>query len=286
MVEQDVERSSRLVTGLVDIVPDVPSLDIPLLEDDPGVTLYGGVSRRQCALVMRTDGEPLNDVRVRRLIAAVIDRESMVSAATAGTALPSNWLFPPEHWAGDPELGADPPMSPSEIRDQLAGIGLLPGWPLRLICPDTSPTLANAAILFQEQCATAGIALRVDLLDNDAMADATVAQDFDLLVAYLPTWIDPHEIAHPWLHSEGVHNAGGFSNLRLDRLLALARTESNQDRRGAYYREIQRIVSSQLPLVPLFAIPWVDGLKTRIAGYDAAFPPSGRGIGSAWFTAP
>ncbi|HYH12338.1 MAG TPA: ABC transporter substrate-binding protein, partial [Thermomicrobiales bacterium] len=130
-VEQEIERTSRLVTGLVDIVPSVPPLDIPLLQDDPGILLSGDVSRRQCAVVVRLDQEPLNVAEVRRLVASVIDREALVEGATVGTAIASAGLFPPDHWAGSPDLGIAPPESAEEVREQLAMLGLLPGWPVR-----------------------------------------------------------------------------------------------------------------------------------------------------------
>lgn len=285
-IEQEIERTTQLVTGLVDVVPDVPALDIPLLDDDPRISLYGEVSRRQCALVMRLEREPLHDDRVRRLLASAIDRDSLVQAATADTAEPSNWLFPPEHWAGPVDTEIDPPASADELREEFAALGFRPGWSLRLICPDVDPPLANASILLQEQLAQVGIAVTVDLLDPTAMRSAIAVGEFDLMMDYLPSWIDPHEVAHPWLHSTGSRNVSGFRSMRVDRLLALARTNQDEEGRGNLYREIQRILAYEVPLIPLFATPWFDGVRSRIEGYDYEMPVSGRGVASAWFGAP
>jgi peptide/nickel transport system substrate-binding protein len=282
----EIERTSRLVTGLVDIVPDVPSLDVPLLENDPGIALVGGVSRRSCVLMMRVTGAPLDDVRVRQLIAAGIDREALVEGATAGTGIPTSSLFPPDHWTGSPEEDTGLRLTTREIRDRLAALGLFPGWSLRLICPEDAPTLANTAVLLQEQLAKIGIAVGVDLLTSAEMEETRASGEFDLMMALLPTWIDPHEIAHPWLHSEGARNASGFASVRMDRLLAMARATTDEMQRGLLYGDAQRIVMSQAPLVPLFAVPWLDGLRARIAGYRAYLPPSARGVASAWFTLP
>jgi peptide/nickel transport system substrate-binding protein len=285
-VEQEIERTSRLVTGLVDIVPSVPPLDIPLLQEDPGIMLSGDVSRRQCAVVVRLDQEPLDDAEVRRLFASVIDREALVEGATVGTAVASAGLFPPEHWAGSPDLVSAPPDRAAEVRDQLAALGLLPGWPVRLICPADEPVLANSAVLLQEQLAGAGIAVSVDLLDRAEMQAARASGEFGLMMTFLPIWNDPHELAHPWLHSAGERNASGFESRRVDQLLTLARMVDDELRRGALYREIQRIVSDQLPLIPLFGTPWFDGVRTRIEGYETPMPPSARGVAAAWFGAP
>jgi ABC-type transport system substrate-binding protein len=285
-VANPIERTSRLVTGLVDITPDVPALDIPLLQHDPGAELFGGISRRLCAMVLNLRREPLDDARVRQLVAGTIDRNALVDGATAGTGVPASTLFPADHWAGAPNPAPVAPQSPVEARDRLAALGLLPGWSLRLICPADAPTLANTAILLQEQLARAGIALGIALLDDDAFARARDDGAFDLMMAFLPPWVDPHELAYPWLHSGGARNAGGFASTRVDRLLDRARGQPDEQVRGSLYTGIQRIVTDQVPLVPLFAMPWVDAVRDRVVGYTAPLQPSARGIASAWFAAP
>lgn len=237
-------------------------------------------------MALRTDREPLNDVRVRRLVASSIDRESLVASATAGTARAAGWLFPPEHWAGPLDADLPEQVPPIDIRDRFAALGLLPGWSLRLICPERQPGLANAAILLQEQFANAGIALTVDLLGPASMQQAMTDGDFGLAMVYLPLWIDPHEVAYPWLHAEGRRNISAYSSARMDRTLGLARGSDSPDQRGALYRDVQRLVSSEAPLIPLFATPWFDGVKSRINGYDRGLPMTAEGLASAWFAAP
>ena len=285
-IEQEIERTTSLVTGLVDVVPDVPSLDIPLLRDDARITLQGDISRRMCALVLRMDREPLDNVLVRRLLASTIDREELVQVATAGTARPAGWLFPPEHWAGPLEPEDIDQVDPADIREGFSELGLLPGWALRLVCSEQEPALANAAIMLQEQLANVGIAVTVDLLEPEALASTISAGDFDLLMSYLPAWIDPHEVAYPWLHTEGQNNVSGYSSSRMDRMLDLARSLGDLDQRGALYRDVQRLATSDVPLVPLFATPWVDGVRSRIEGYLPGPPERAWGLASAWFANP
>ncbi len=281
-----IERTSRLVTGLVDIAPAVPALDIPLLRDDPGMTLVDGGSHRLCAVVLNLDREPLNDVRVRHAVGGAIDRDALVAGATAGTGRAMSTLFPAEHWAGAESSVPEPPLAPDDARAALAALGMLPGWSLRLICPADPPVLANTAILLQEQLGAAGIALAIDLLDGDAFAAARDAGEFDLMMTLLPAWIDPHQIAQPWLHSAGARNAGGFASERVDRLLDRARGQADEAVRGSLYGDIQAIVADQVPLAPLFAVPWVDAVRSRVRGYAGRPQPSARCIASAWFAAP
>ncbi len=281
-----IERTSRIVTGMVDITPALPALDIPLLRDDPGVTLVESESRRLCVVVLNLDREPLNDVRVRQAVTGSIDRDALVEGATAGTGFATSTLYPPEHWAGADAPTPEPPRSPDDARDALAALGMPPGWSLRLICPAKPPLLVNTAVLLQEQLGAAGIALGIDLLDGDTFAAARDAGAFDLMMTLLPEWIDPHEIAQPWLHSAGFRNAGGFASSRVDQLLERARSQPEEAVRGSLYGDIQRIVADQVPLAPLFTVPWVDAIRSRVPGYTAHRQPSARGVASAWFAEP
>ncbi len=285
-VEGSIERTSRLVTGRVDAVPDVPLLDIPLLDNDPGVVLISGPTRRLGVLALTVTREPLNDVRVRRLIASAIDRDALVDGATAGTAEPAWSLFPPDHWAGSPEIERPSPSDSAVIRESLADLGLPPGWHLRLACPVDLPALPNTAVLLQEQLAEAGIALGIDLLDRAAMDEAGRSAAYDLTLAYTPEWLDPHEIAFPLLHSNGASNVSGLSDDRVDRLLAKARATTSQPDRGRYYAGVERIVLDQIPIVPLFWPPRVTGIRARIDAWSRHWPPSGRGLASGWFPRP
>ena len=281
-----IERTSRLVTGMVDLTPAVPPLDIPLLRDDPGVTLVGEDFRRLCTVVLNLGREPLNDVRIRQAVAGTIDRDALVEGSTAGTGLAMSTLFPTENWAGAAAPAPEPSLSPDDTRDALAALGMLPGWSLRMICPVDPPLLVNTAILLQEQFGAAGISLGIDLLDGDAFAEARDAGEFDLMMTLLPAWIDPHEIAQPWLHSAGAHNVGGFASGRVDNLLDRARSQPDETVRGSLYGDIQGIVADQVPLVPLFAVPWVDAVRSRVRGYADRMQPSARGLTPAWFAAP
>lgn len=284
--DNSIERTSRLVTGLVDITPALPALDVPLLRDDPGVTLIDGGASRLCAVVLNLEYEPLSDLRVRQAVAGIIDRDALVEDATAGTGLAMSSLFPPTHWAGTEAPAPTPVVPPHDARDELAALGLLPGWTLRLICPLDPPVLANTAIVLQRQLGDAGIAVGIDLLDHDAFVTARDTGDFDLMMSLLPAWIDPHEISQPWLHSAGARNAGGFASEELDQLLDRARGASSETERATLYGDIQRIVADLVPLAPLFAVPWVDAVRARVQGYAARAQPSARGVASAWFAQP
>lgn len=263
-------RTTELVTNEADLLIDVPLLDVPTLRENPGLTLVGGPTNRLCLLVVNLASPRLADVRVRRLLSQAIDREALVQGATAGEAMPVTTLLPPGHWAGLDEpfetLGAD------EVRAGLADLGLPPGVELRLVASDVDGTLANACVLLQEQLALAGIAISLDLLDATEMETELRLGGWDVIMRQLPSWRDPHEVIRPLVVSDGTRNTAGYVNSRVDYLAGLAARASDNAYRAGFYETIQRIIGSDVPVIPLYVPNYYDAMTIRIEDYPF-FPP-------------
>ena len=267
-----IPRTTELVTGEVDLMIDVPLLDVPMLREDPGITLVGGATNRLCVLVLNLDRPVIADPRVRRLLSMAIDRQALVEAATANEAVPASALVPAEHWAGL-DYTIDP-ADPGDVRDQLAALGEPPGVELRLVAGDADASLANACVLLQEQLAWAGIALSLDLLDDAAMGEQMAQGGWDLLMTHTPFWRDPHELIRPLVTSDGSQNRGGYANPRVDYLANLAARSRNPTYRAGFYQTIQEIVATDVPVIPLHFPNYYDAMSTRLRNYPFLPPVS------------
>jgi peptide/nickel transport system substrate-binding protein len=265
-----LSRTTELVTRAADLLIDVPLLDLPMLREDPDISLVGGPSNRLCFLQANLRNGPLADPQLRRLLASAIDRAQLVQSATAGEAVPASALIPASHWAGldytIDERAAD------DVRARLEVLGQPPGVELHLIASGASPLLANACVLLQEQLAWAGIALSLELLEGEEMALTLRDGSWDLHMALSSFWRDPHELVRPLLASDGVANVGGYENSRIDYLTTLASRSRTEAYRAGFYRTIQQIVANELPVIPLFFPHYFDAMSPKIEGYKA-FPP-------------
>jgi peptide/nickel transport system substrate-binding protein len=268
----DIPRTTELVTNEVDLLIDVPLLDVPTLREDPGIRLAGGPTNRLCVLLLNLDRPVISDPRVRRLLSTAIDRQALVKAATGNEAVPASALIPTEHWAGlDYTIDT---ADPGDVRDQLAALGEPPGMELRLVASDADASLANACVLLQEQLAWAGIALSLDLLDAGAMGGTMEEGGWDLLMAHTPFWRDPHELIRPLVTGDGAFNRGGYANPRVDYLANLAARSRHTSYRAGFYRTIQEIVATDVPVIPLYFPNYYDGMSTRLQNYPFLPPVS------------
>lgn len=275
-IPDDVQRSTAATTGEIDVLPNVPLLDVPLLLQEPTLYLVGGPSNRLCHLQIRLSIPVLANVDVRRILSAAIDRARLVSVATANQAEPASTLFAPEYWSDEVEGVAG--MTPTVVREALAALGIPPDLRLHLLADNADATLANTAVVLQEQLANCGISLSITLLEGDELATAVQDGDYDLLVSYSEPWRDPHELVWPLLHSTGPHNWSGYSSVEVDTLLAAAIALPDTEFRRARYTRLERVIQRDVPCIPLFR-PFVwHAVNARYPGYAALPPATSRGL--------
>jgi len=279
-----IPRTTDLVTNGVDLLIDVPLLDVPLLREDPGILVVGGPSNQLCLLAVNLRSATAADPRLRRLLSRAIDREELVRAATAGEATAASTLIHGDHWAGlDARIDL---TDPADVRDQLDALGNPPGIELRLVASEVDASLANAGVLLQEQLAWAGIALSLDFLNEAEMDEEMAGADWDLTMRYTPYWDDPHELVRPLLVSDAPGNVGSFRNQRLDDLVGLANRARDNENRGRLYRIIQEIVLDQAPVIPLFFPNYYDAMRTRLQDYPFHSPISAAAMSQATMSRP
>jgi len=279
-IEDDTTRSTTLVTGNIDLIPNAPLLDVPMMRQDPMIRLVGGPSNRLCLLQLNLASSRLRDARVRRLLATAINRERLVQIATAGQAEPSGLLFAEQAWARG-EVPEPEQVSAEETRTSLAELGIRSELSLRLITNDSDATLANTAVVLQDQLAYAGIALSVELLDDAELAAQVEAGEFDLLASYTPPWRDPHELVRPLLASDGVLNRSGYASPRADALIRGATLRSDRAYRADRYARLQERVLEDVPVIVLFRPHHYDAMTVRLSSYGLFPPVTAQGLTSA-----
>ncbi|MEI9406418.1 ABC transporter substrate-binding protein [Mesorhizobium argentiipisi] len=89
-VGEEVASINALRGGQVDISYTIPYTQAKVIEADPGLHILNNPSTMSIPIYMRTDIEPFNDVRVRKAMMLIADREQMVKVALSGYGLVGN----------------------------------------------------------------------------------------------------------------------------------------------------------------------------------------------------
>jgi peptide/nickel transport system substrate-binding protein len=251
-----------------DLLPALSKTGRIVVEEAPGGNVtYLGFNLRDRAL---------SDARVRRAIAAAIDREAIVRAIWKGRADLAESILPPRSWALDdaiPPVRFDPAMS-RRLLDEAGyrdpdGDGPLPRLHLTYKTSQNEMRRRIAAAI-QEQLRQVGIAIEIQSLEWGTFFSYIKAGNFQL---YSLTWVgisDP-DIFHHAFHSASVPpdgaNRGGYADAEVDRLTEAARRETSPERRREMYRRVQRILARDLPVFPLWAGRNVLARDRRLEGF-------------------
>lgn len=275
-VPEESNRSVALLTDMVDFVPDIPLLDVSLLNQEQTTTLVGGASMLGCMLILNTRTSPMSERSFRLLFNRAIDRTALVDAATGGQATPQQVLLPLDHWAALDDMPDS--YDREEVRQAFRNLGYPVGLRLRMISDERNIALSNSAVFMQDQLAFVGISLTVDLLDEGALALALAVGDYDLYATNIDGWNDPHELFRPLVAADGDRNVGGYRSANCDRLIRSAVTVESESRRAPYYQQVQRILLQDVPLVVLYLQNYFDSMTSRLQNYAAYPPVSGLGM--------
>ena len=273
--------------GRIDYLDEVPATQLKSLEADPK---WGSRLVRQPLLdsyfYQINLQHPVwgSSVQLRQALNYAVDREALIEKLFNGAAAPLQSLVP----AGF--RGYQPPGLPYRYNPKLAGELLAAagypggqGLPPLEIAYNSLAAHRVVAEAVKEQLARAGI--RVELRPV-AWKDYKSSLAQGRFACFRGGWSwdypDPDDLFFYNFHSSqtGANNFCFLRHAEVDRLLGAARAETGNDRRRFdYYRQAERIIIEESPLIWLFSWqrvamvnPAVQGLKINYLDLIALQP--------------
>nr|WP_272876039.1 ABC transporter substrate-binding protein [Neoroseomonas soli] len=277
VIGNDSARLAALLSGDVDLIESVPPADVARLERDARVSVFRRNSDRIMYLLpnvrldqfpLLVDGagqvlprNPLRDLRVRQALSLAIDRQALADRALDGQAVPTVQMVPEQFGGFDPAI-ALPAADPARARALLAEAGYPDGFGLTIGCPNNR--YVNDARVCQaagQMLTRAGFQVRVETQPWNVFSPRTLANRNDLpLMLYglsLSSSRDASYILSTAVHTRipaqafGQGNRGGFSDARLDALIAGV-IEHTGPGREEDLRHVAREAGEQIPFIPLY----------------------------------
>ena len=270
-VPSDEARVEALTKGEVDLIDAVPPSLQKGFRKRRKFTLVRGVSNRVICLFLDSrrnrspfvtgtrSKNPLKNVRVRQAISLALDRERIAKKVLAGNGVPAR-QFVAEGVIGHlSALKAEKPSLRTAKR-LMARAGYRRGFGLTLHAPGDrylqEMALAGAVAAALKKI---GIRAKLEVKPPNIFFPLAARREFSLLLA---GWsLEGGEasaalrdlLATPTPAGEmGARNFGGYSNRRLDTLLAAAMKSMDQGRRESLLREATEIAIKDYAVIPLF----------------------------------
>jgi peptide/nickel transport system substrate-binding protein len=284
VIGDDNSRLLALVGGSGDLTQNTVSpLLLDAVEAQPRLKVMHARSSVYTYMGLNCDDPALGDARVRRAIAYAIDRRRIVATKFGGGAVLSTGMLPPFHWAyACPADGViDYPYDPARARQLLDEAGYRDpggGRPRLTLVYKTSSNRFRVAVaqVIAAQLAEVGIEVDLRPLEFSTFFADVKAGNFQIFTMQLP------EVAEPDLYvnffSSGRiptrenpdrgSNRVRYRNPEVDRWLAKGQRDLDPDERRADYREVQRLLARDVPVISLWHEDNVAVMGRQVQGYD------------------
>jgi ABC-type transport system substrate-binding protein len=221
-------------------------------------------------LLMNTSVAPFNDVRVRRAIAMLVDRDRLVQVA-GGLGTPARGYIIPQIACYDPSFNGVPAYDPTRARALLAEAGYAGGFAVNIDSSTTGsiPYSAEWQQVLQQSFAQVNIRAQVrrftgGTLNSQLASGATVFA----LNGWGASFLDPVDHIGTLLVSDGANaRRARYQNAEIDRLYRQAERTAAAQVRCRYYQQINRMGLDDLPIIPLVVTRTMQLKSPRIGKF-------------------
>ncbi|MEQ8931903.1 MAG: ABC transporter substrate-binding protein [Silicimonas sp.] len=258
-------EQAALSSGDVQMMWDVPLNLVPVVSKTPGVNLIEVPSTGFQPIVMRSDQPPFNDPRVRRAVKHAIDREKVMRFVLQGRgsiAQDTPVASSSAYYATDAKA---PEHDVAKGRALMAEAGYEDGFDVKFFASNERSGCMETAQVVKPMLEAIGIRAQIQQVPWDRF-NAEVWKKETLFVS---NWVGRPTIdeqLYPYFHSTGSWNEYNYSNPEVDRLLDMARSELDPEKRRSQYAEVQKILAHDGPAIIAYFSNYASARAENVEG--------------------
>lgn len=280
IIPDNTTRAAALESNDVDLIhsPLSPQ-DVARLKANARLTVTELTGLGITYLNINTVDPILRDVRVRRALVQFIPQQTIVKQIYRELDRPANSVLIPS-WVGvyTDEI-AQPGHDITRAKALLAEAGWADsnrdgfldkdGQRLSLVIRTHSedPNRVQVVELLISIFRSSGIDARAEITEFPALVNALLAGNYQIALLGWLGLVDPDRGMYNQFHSKGSSNWEKYNNPRVDALLDEGRQKSNPSERARIYREVARIVATDLPYYVLTYQGYIAAVNKRVQGF-------------------
>jgi peptide/nickel transport system substrate-binding protein len=271
--------AAALKAGDVQAVDSVSAIDVAALRQTSGLRViperslayeavtfnvgnHGGVNHLPYGGV---DTAFARSPALRKAFEEAIDRTA-IARLFAGAVLPGcTPISPVSDWF-DPSVRCTP-FDPADARKLVAASGA-PDPSVHLLTAN-APDLVRLAQFVESSEEAVGIRVTIDVVDGATLNARMGAGAYEAALDGWSGGIDPDRNMFDFLATSGSRDSPGYSNPRLDLVLANGRKALSETSRRTYYRVAQQIVLADRPRLYLYHPIGYAAVSSRVSGVQA-----------------
>lgn len=279
IIPDNTTRAAALESGDVDLIhsPLSPQ-DVARLKSNPRLTLTDMTGLGITYLNINQADPNLRDVRVRQALTMLIPQQTIVKQIYREMDKPATSVLLPA-WTG---VYTDDIQQPGQditrAKALLAEAGWRPGgdgmlerggqkFSLVVRTHSEDPNRVQVVELLISILRSSGIDARAEITEFPALVQALFAGNYQIALLGWLGLVDPDRGMYNQFHSKGSSNWEKYNNPRVDALLDEGRQKSDSNERIRIYREVARIVATDLPYYVLTYQGYIVVVSRRVQGF-------------------
>jgi peptide/nickel transport system substrate-binding protein len=263
-INDSAAQVAALLAGDVDGMPRFGAYEsLKQLQADPRFTVAVGGTEGKTILTLNNKKKPFDDVRVRRAVAAAIDRQAIIDGAMEGHGKPIGSHMVPSD-AGYVDLTAVNPHNLEKAKALLkeAGVAL----PLNVTLTLPPPTYARkGGEIVAAQLAKAGIVAKIENVEWAQWLSGAFKGNFDMTVISHVEPLDFDRYGDPSYYY-------GYDSKAFRDLLAAYNGSANAQTRLKILGDIQKKLAEDSVNAFLFQLPQFAVANRRLKGLWSSSP--------------
>ncbi len=271
---------NALLSSQVDVVAQIPAALSEVIESDARMRVLDSDTGMWLPFTMRTDVEPFDDERVRQAFRLVVDREQMIEQVLSGHGRVGNDMFAPY----DPAYPEFPQRTQdiAEAKRLLAEAGYPDGIDIELATAPIQAGVVEAAQVYAEQAAEAGIRVTINRMDLTTYWGGYLEYPFSQSFWYTRNFLPQ---SNSGSMPDAPFNETHWADEEFVQLVEQARGETDDDARGALIEEAQRIMYERGSLIIWGFSDQLDAHQSYVGGLvpnATGLPLSGFQLHRVW----
>jgi peptide/nickel transport system substrate-binding protein len=266
-IPEDSSRVNELLAGGVDIVTNVPSNLVNVVNAQDSVTAMKATSNRVGLLAVRsTKGLPTENPKVREAIDLAINKKALAETVLGGYATPTRTRVTPGNFGADSSLFNTALYDLEKAKQLLKESGYANGLTITMSSPNGVYTKdKEVSEMIQAMLGEVGIKVNLELMERSKFTEMRSAgKNKELFLASYGNSLFDADTALDVYRTEKAKVELDYSNKEVDDLLKAAVINMNPKDRTAQYQRIQKIVAEERPHIYLYSEQGLYGVKKTI----------------------
>jgi peptide/nickel transport system substrate-binding protein len=262
-------RTNELKSGGVDIITNVPPLDIGNLQSTPGISLARATNSGSIILIpsfLTTD--VFKKKEVRQALQYAIDKDQLIKVVLRGEAVPMNSPFPKGVAGGNVSSLQQYPYDPEKARALLAQAGYPNGFSVNFKAPDGRYLQDKAvAEAITGQLAKVGIKAELETVEWSTYVQGIVGRKYEIFLLSQGSLQVGPAVQTNWSSRVKGIAWQGYTNPTVDELIDKAAQQVDGQQRVASYEQLMKLVWDDSPWIYLYHQQDIYGVGSRVKNF-------------------